>query len=205
MNAPAKPAPVVTVDGHPVPPEAVAFELARLVRFYRQHLPEEQVRAQLPLLRKKAVEQAIGARLLIDEAGRLDLPVTDDEVDARVAAMRKQAGGAAKFRAILRRQNLETDTLREQIRRGRRVDKLIEQVTAAVPEPTEEEMRAHFDAHRDEYFPRPAGPGAAAPLAFEEVREKVREFLRHAARGAALAAHVAGWRTRARSEIVGDA
>ncbi len=143
--------PRIVINGQPLPPEAIEFELGRLVKFYCQHMPEEQVRAQLPALRAHAVEQAIGAKLLFDEAARLKPEVPDGEVDERLAEMKKQGGGAKKFDALLQQQGMSVETLREQIRAGRRVDKLVEQVVASVPEPTEDEMRAHFTGHQDEY------------------------------------------------------
>ena len=183
------PYPRITINGQPIPPEAIEFELGRLVKFYSQHMPEEQVRAQLPALRERAIEQAIGARLLIDEAARLKLAVSDAEVDERLAQMKKQVGGAKKFAALLEQQKLTEAALRERIRSGRRVDKLVEQAVAAVPEPTEAEMRAHFAAHQAEYvrperaqaqhiLVRPAGADAAAKAAAKAkiviIRERVQ-------------------------------
>jgi peptidyl-prolyl cis-trans isomerase C len=52
---------------------------------------------------------------------------------------------------MLEKQGSNKVEFAEQVRRGRRVDKLIEQATAEVHDPTEEEMRAHFDEHREEY------------------------------------------------------
>ena len=144
--------PRITINGQPLPPEAIEFELGRLVKFYSQHMPEEQVRAQLPALREHAVEQAIGARLLFDEAAKLNLSVSDADVDERVAQMKQQIGGAKKFEGVLQQQGLTETGLREQIRAGRRVDKLVEQVVSAVPEPTEDAMRAHFASHQEEYL-----------------------------------------------------
>ena len=143
--------PSISINGQPLPPEAIEFELGRLVNFYSRHMPEEQVRAQLPLLRERAVEQAIGAKLLLEEAARRKIPVSDAEVDERLAAMEKRSGGAKKFSALMEKQGMKPEQLREQIRRGRGVDKLIEQATAQTPAPTEDEMRVHFSAHKDEY------------------------------------------------------
>jgi len=33
--------PKITINGQPLPPEAIEFELGRLVKFYSQHMPEE--------------------------------------------------------------------------------------------------------------------------------------------------------------------
>ena len=143
--------PVITVDGREIPPQAIEFELNRLVRFYSQHLPEDQVRAQLPILRRRAVEQAVGARLLTMEAMRLDIPVSETEIDDHVAVMRRQAGGAARFEELLKRQGVTMKEYREQVRLGRRTDKLVEKVTSSALDPTEAEIEAHFEAHRAEY------------------------------------------------------
>ena len=163
--------------------------MGRLIKFYSQHMPEEQVREQLPALRDNAVEQAIGARLLFDEAAQRNIPVFDAEVDERVEEMKKQVGGTKKMEALLQQQKLTMEMFRAQIRSGRRVDKLVEEVVAAIPEPTEAEMRTHFDQHQDEYarperaqaqhiLVRPAGAdeaaSAAAKAKIEEIRARVQ-------------------------------
>ena len=57
------------VNGAEISAEAVEFELERLVRFYSAHgASAEEVRGCLGLLREKALEQAIGARLLLDRS-----------------------------------------------------------------------------------------------------------------------------------------
>ena len=140
------------VNGREIPRQAVEHELNRLIQFYARHgLPEDQIRAQLPLLKKRAEEQAVGTALLFAEAEMLDIPVSDDEVEASLKRMTDEAGGPAKLRAILDRQGQNVQQLREEIRRGRRVDKLVEKVTADTPEPTDAEAEAFFKAHRDEF------------------------------------------------------
>jgi len=181
--------PRITVNGQAIPPEAVEFEFGRLIKFYAQHMPEEQVRAQLDALRQKAVEQTIGVRLLMEEAEHVALAVSDAEVDEQLARMQKEAGGPAKFMALMQRQKLTEPALREQIKRGRRMDKLVEQIAAGVPEPTEDDMRAHFDAHQEEYtrvervqaqhiLIKPAAETdeakAAARAKLEEIRQRVQ-------------------------------
>jgi len=141
----------LTVNGQPIPEAAIVFELDRLMRFYAQHLPPEEVRAQLPALRAKAREQAIGAKLLIDEAARLDIQVPAGDVDARLRKLEEQAGGQAKLEARLRNQGHTLDAIRAGIESGRRVDILVERLTADLPDPTESEMEAHFRAHAAEY------------------------------------------------------
>ena len=72
---------MIKVNGRQVPEQAVQFELERLMRFYAEHgVPEDKIRQELPMLKERATQQAIGARLLFDEAARLELPVSEEEV-----------------------------------------------------------------------------------------------------------------------------
>ncbi len=143
--------PKVTVNGQVIPPEAIEYEFGRLVRFYAQHMPEEQVRAQALALRQRAVEQAIGAKLLFEQAAKLDLVVTDAEVDEKVQELAEQVGGPEKLQEMLKKQGLAEEAFRAQLKNGQRVDKLIAKVTAGIPDPKEEDIRKHFEAHKDEY------------------------------------------------------
>ncbi|MGI5869798.1 MAG: peptidylprolyl isomerase [Kiritimatiellia bacterium] len=143
---------MIKVNGREVPEQAIQFELERLVRFHAEHgMPEDKIRRDLPILKEKATQQAIGARLLFDEAARLDLPVSEEEVEERLEEMKAEAGGEARFLEILKKQGMNVVELRNRIFVGRRMDKLVEKVTADVPEPMPDEVEAHFREHRDEY------------------------------------------------------
>ena len=70
------------------------FELDRLVKFYANHgVSADEVRKSIPILREKALEQAIGAKLLLDRAAKLELPVTAADIDREVAKVIEQVGG----------------------------------------------------------------------------------------------------------------
>ena len=142
-----------TVNGDPIPQQAVDFELQRLIHFYQQQgVPETQIRIQLDSLKAKALEQAIGTKLLIDEAKRLDIPVSGDELDAQFETYVKQFGGdRASLEKAIEAQGMTVDRFKQELRQGVMINKLIEQVCSAIRQPTEEEIRAHYEAHQDEY------------------------------------------------------
>ncbi len=188
--------PTITVDGQTIPEDAITFELSRLIQFYSQHIPEEEIRQQLDSLRQRAIDQAIGARLLFNEAEHLDIKVTDDDVDARIKNMIEQSGGRETFDNLLQQQNLDEKTLREQIWRGRRVDKLIEHITSGVTEPTENDIKEHFEAHREEYR-QPERvlaqhilitPAASDDASFADARTRLEELRQRALDGAEFSA-----------------
>lgn len=178
------------VNGQTIPDEAIQFELERLVRFYAQHMPEDRVREQMPLLKQKAIDQAIGSKLLIDEARRLDFTVLDEEVDARVREIVEQCGGQDAFEQMLTSQKMTEEMVRAGIDQGRRVDQLVAKISEGLSDPTEEAMREHFESHAEEYANPPrvqaqhilvkAGPddekeGEAAEARILAIRKRIDE------------------------------
>jgi peptidyl-prolyl cis-trans isomerase C len=167
------------VNGEPIPEEAILTELHRLMEFHAQHVSREDLGHHMPELVRQAKEQAVGAKLLLDEAARQKLEVTEAEVDESLERMVTQAGGEAKFDALLERNHLTRQGLRFSIRNGKRIDKLVARVTAKVPPPSDADVRAYYDRHPERYVSadraafrhilvRPAGDGAAEKTAARE-------------------------------------
>ncbi|MDA0578162.1 MAG: peptidylprolyl isomerase [Verrucomicrobia bacterium] len=155
----------IRINGQVIPPEAIEYELGRLVRFYSEHMPEAEIRKQLDVLRERAKQQAIGAKLLLDEAGRLDLAVPEEQdVLEKLNEVVTSCGGREAFDALLKKQNVSEASVRAGIVQGRRVDMLVDRVAAGLSDPSEEELRAHFEEHPDEYL-RPARASAQHILA----------------------------------------
>ncbi|MGN0834070.1 MAG: peptidylprolyl isomerase [Kiritimatiellia bacterium] len=140
------------VNGVEIAGEAVQFELDRLVRFYTSHgMTPEEIRRNLPQLEAKALEQAIGAKLLLDRARELDVPVTAADVDAEVAKVVTQVGGEENFRQALAAQGLTEAAFRKELEQGAKVNKLVEQACAGVAEPADDEVAAFYAAHKAEF------------------------------------------------------
>ena len=91
----------IKVNGQPITREAVEFELNRLVQFYAAHIGEEKVQDRIGKLRRRAVEQAIGVRLLVTEAVHRNIVVDDNEVDGSLAEMVRHAGGDDELDTVL--------------------------------------------------------------------------------------------------------
>lgn len=182
----------IFVDGEEISQRAIDFELNRLVKFYSGHMSEGELEAQRELLERHAVEQAVGAKLLMAEAERLDIEPTQEDVESRICKMATDAGGDDALEESLASQGLSVEMVRAGIRRGRRVDLLVERISSGVSDPTEEDMRAHFDAHQDEF----------GDTDYAGVADNIREFLRHTRRGEVISQHVAELRDKATVEIL---
>ena len=144
------------VNGQEISGEAVQFELDRLVRFYMSHgMSMDEVKRNLPKLEEKALEQAIGAKLLLDRSQELDIPVTAADIDAEVAKVTEQVGGPENFKKALAAQGIDEESFRRELERGAKVNKLVEQACSGVPDPTEDEVAAFFEAHKAEFVEPP--------------------------------------------------
>lgn len=141
----------IKINGEIIPEQAVQYELDRLVRFYSDHMSPDKLRAQLDALQARAREQAIGAKLLMKEAERLDIRVSETDVDERIAEMVENCGGEEGFAKQLADQELTREMVRDGVKKGRKMDRLVEKITADVGLPGEEDIRNHFESHKDEY------------------------------------------------------
>ena len=140
------------VNGFEISKEAVGFELDRLVRFYMSHgMSMEEVRSNLPRLQEKALDQAIGARLLLERSTQLDIALSGDDIDAEVAKVVEQVGGEENFKKALAAQNITEEVFRKELEKGARVNKLVEQACSSVEEPSEQDVADFYEAHKAEY------------------------------------------------------
>ena len=147
---------IAKVNGFEVNKQAVGFELDRLVRFYMSHgMSMQEIKDNLPKLQEKALDQAIGARLLLERSQQLDVPVSAADIDAEVAKVVEQVGGEENFKKALAAQNITEESFRSELEKGARVNKLVEQACTCVEEPTEQEVTDFYEAHKSEYVTEP--------------------------------------------------
>ncbi len=140
------------VNGQEISGEAVQFELDRLVRFYMSHgMTMDEVKKSLPKLEEKALDQAIGAKLLLDQAAKLDMPVSAADIDAEVAKVVVQVGGQENYQKALAAQGITEEQFRKELEKGAKVNKLVEQACSSVADPTDDEVAAFYAAHKAEY------------------------------------------------------
>ena len=140
------------VNGVEISGDAVQFELDRLVRFYMSHgMTMDEVKQNLPKLEEKALDQAIGAKLLLDRAQELDIPLMAADIDAEVSKVVTQVGGPENYKKALDAQGITEVQFRKELEKGAKVNKLVEQACAGVADPTEDEVAKFYEAHKTEF------------------------------------------------------
>ena len=171
------------VNGQEISGEAVQFELDRLVRFYMSHgMTMDEVKKNLPKLEEKAMEQAIGAKLLLDRAQELDIPLMAADIDAEVSKVVTQVGGPENYKKALDAQGITEEQFRKELEKGAKVNKLVEQACSGVADPTEDEVVKFYEQHKAEFVIQPQvlcqhilvkGTDDAALDKIKEIRERI--------------------------------
>ena len=76
-------------------------------------------------------------------------------MDAQVANVIRQLGGRENYLKALAQQKMSEDEFRKELAKGCRVDALVQQACSGVPEPTEEEVAAYYEANREAFVTSP--------------------------------------------------
>lgn len=130
----------IRVNGELISSRAVVQELTRLVKFYREHFPEEELDENRDLLIRKAKDQAIGARLLLEEARKAGMRVTEGEVAARRSAVAEEAGGEEALADLLDSQGMDEIWFQQSIVDSLMIDKFVQALIGRLPPPGEADV-----------------------------------------------------------------
>jgi len=179
----------LTINGEVLSQDEVEREYQRLLKALGAHLSPEELARRTREIQRQALDHAIGRLLLLLEARRLEIAVAREEIDRAVDNLTRACGGESGFQAHLKKLNLSLDALRRQIQEARQTEKLIEQITAACPKPSEDEVTSYFQDHFHEFIKQDAPPDTLPPP--ETIRAHVRQALFIAAKNQHLTAFIA--------------
>jgi peptidyl-prolyl cis-trans isomerase C len=137
--------PVLRVDGIDVP--RVEYELAKKVA-------EEQAPgggAQDEAVIRRAVDELVARTLLVEEAKKAGVVVTDADVQAGLADQRKEPRGASLLARLVSEFHFTDQDLANMERDRILVQRYIQSHVAPRVEPTEDDLQAYFKNHPDEF------------------------------------------------------
>jgi parvulin-like peptidyl-prolyl isomerase len=151
----------VYVNGESIDPAAIEAEISRMRPSYQQVFREQPQDEQDRQLAQWAKENIIESVLFRQEAAIAFPDIADDEVQAALTGLLENEDEMGPLHQQMAAGPQEADKLRQAIAAQLRQDKLVRQITAAVPEPTEKELRDYYQAHCEEKYTMPAMVHAA--------------------------------------------
>ncbi len=123
--------------------------------------------SQAAELRRVIVEQFVVRHALLGEAERRDLAADSVRVEARLAQIQRQMGGAERFEELLASRDMTMEELRRRLRDQLLLMGVRRALTTEIEPPTEEELAAFREEQSQEIraqhilFPVPRGASAA--------------------------------------------
>ncbi len=125
-----------------------------LARYYRTLVPSSWEKnghkASVPLdLKKSLLERLIEDKLLLMQAAKLDVTVSDEEVDRLYAGIAKDYG--KDFEVYLKKLHLTPKEWKSALRQDLLIDKVIKRHMRTVQDVTREEIETYYKGHLDEF------------------------------------------------------
>jgi len=140
---------IAVVNGAVITQEDLDTELS-MVR--QQFAGMDQVSdEQLAKIKEDLVESLISSKVLYQESQKKGIEIDGVTIDERFAVMKKQFPKEADFKGMLEKMRLTEDTLREQLRRGMAIQRLIEQEVISKFEISEKDVKDYYDSHVDNF------------------------------------------------------
>ncbi|MBT3199180.1 MAG: hypothetical protein HN350_04620 [Phycisphaerales bacterium] len=132
----------ITVNGEELDNALIAQEIERLTPDYERYIEENQAEPPEGQLEEWAEENIIERALMMQAAGKLDMDVSDEQIDESFEEIKDNIGDAPE------------DEVRAEIALQIKLDALMQQAIADISEPTEAELKEFYNENL-EMFVRP--------------------------------------------------
>lgn len=142
---------VATVNGKDVTVEAVQGEMVNLMNRLRNRMPPEQLAQMQPRLREQALEQVIAKQLLQEAADRANVEATADDIAAARKKLEEALPPGLSVDDVLKQRNVTVEQFEKEMGAELRINKLLEKVTAEVPEVPESDVKAYYDENQQRF------------------------------------------------------
>jgi len=151
---PSSPAPekdlVAVVNGDAISTNQVNREMSgyqqRLIRS-GQAITQERLAG----LRERVVESLIDRSLLYQESIKEGIDVSEEEVEEKWGMIRQRFTSEEAYQLALKRMQINEEEVRDEIRRGQAVQKLIDKLFGETSKISDEDARAFYDSHKDAF------------------------------------------------------
>jgi parvulin-like peptidyl-prolyl isomerase len=145
---------VATVNGTPIPRSAYDRVLTRLKQRYAERFgidfDTDHGKAIETEMRASIMAQLVERQLIKNEATRLKLTVSPDQVDAKIAELKKELPEGQPFEEALKEHHMTLEDLRTEVGDGILIQSVADALTQGIGA-TDEQVAAYYQAHQAEY------------------------------------------------------
>ncbi|MBI1373212.1 MAG: hypothetical protein GC159_10815 [Phycisphaera sp.] len=178
----------IHINGETIEDDVVDNEMQRIKAAEEHHNPHASCCSMDDEFREQARENLTARVLLAQEAKRVVEPIAPDEIDAALAELIEEHGGAEQFYANMGLTPDQEADVRRDLAMNLQVRKLVEQLRDETP-PTDAELRSYYEENIEEWTTAERVRASHVLMTpdqgqnREEVFEQMRELRRRALNG----------------------
>jgi len=140
---------LVDVDGMRITAAEVETQLAYRLRGMRDRIPPAQLQGVRARMRNSIVEDFIVRSLLLAEAARRAIPVTERDEQEAFDKIRADLPEGTTLEEVMARSPMGEARMREEVRVGIRIEKLLEKEEGDTLEVSDEDVNAFYEENKD--------------------------------------------------------
>lgn len=106
---------------------------------------------KLFLTKDAFLDQMINVRLLLQEAKKQEISVTDEEIEAEVETIKRQVPTEEAFDQLLQQNNINLQELKDQLREQLAINKLLNKTVISKIEISDSKIKEYYDSHKDDF------------------------------------------------------
>lgn len=124
--------------------------IEELKQQYSGSIPEPGT-PEYTTIQKQVAERLVNEEILWFEAEKMEITVSDEEINTQIDQYKQSSGGDEQFNAKLSESNMTLDRLKEQIRKNLLFQKLYPEVTRDVAQVTDEQALKYYNENKTQF------------------------------------------------------
>ena len=141
----------IVVNGEIITQRDIDSLLVPIFQRYETIYQGDELMMKLEEARQKIIEQLIDERLILSEAKKLNIEVSEQDVDGKVDEIIKRVGSRENFETALARQQVSIKDLRQHYKDQTMIRKLIDRKVGSRIVITPVDVSEFYSAHVDEF------------------------------------------------------
>lgn len=132
------------------------------------NIPREAIQQQIPRILTDALNGMIVQKILQNEVAKQNITASDEEVDERIAEIKKQIPEGSKLEDLLAAQNSDMEDFRSRLKEEIPVNKLIEQEVDMDQEVSDAEISEFYEKNKQQFAKPEMVTASHVLIGFEE-------------------------------------
>jgi len=142
---------VMEVDGAKMTKTQLDTEVNRKLASFKNRVPADKLPQVKANIEKRIVEDFVVRTLLNNEVNRLKITATEQEVNEAVEKLKSTLPAGMTLEDLLKKNQITKEKMREEIRLGIRINKLVVSQTKGLTKPTEKDISAFYKKNQKRF------------------------------------------------------